>query len=179
MLVKADLDPKKVSSQTVTPFGSVLSRAQVTALEQGKPSVATREGLGYQATEEEKFSVNMTIVERALDDRDEDGTCPIPVQSEEGGQATIDELREASLAPYYEKASQLLSQFKKVNIFDVKRRINARVDALASLAASFTLPDNKTITITVGEREILHPLKEVLEVLSAFTATMKEEEEDW
>ncbi|KAH7853285.1 hypothetical protein Vadar_000919 [Vaccinium darrowii] len=127
MLVKAGLDPEKVSSQTVTPFDSVLTHAQVTALEQGKPIVATREGLGYQATEEEKFSVNMTVAERALDDGDEDGTCPIP--------------------------------FKKVNIFHVKRRINARADALASLAASLTLPDNKTITITVGERRVLHPLK--------------------
>ncbi|KAH7862169.1 hypothetical protein Vadar_000977 [Vaccinium darrowii] len=163
MLVKDGLDPEKVSSQTITPFDSVLTHAQVTALEQGKPIVATREGLGYQATKEEKFSVNMTVVERALDDGDEDGTCPLPVQSEEGDQATIDELRE----------------FKKVNIFHVKRRINARADALASLAVSLTLPDNKTITITVGERTVLHPLKEVLEVLPAFIATTKEEEEDW
>ncbi|KAH7845449.1 hypothetical protein Vadar_002112 [Vaccinium darrowii] len=76
-------------------------------------------------------------------------------------------------------ASQLLSQFKKVNIFHVERRINARADALASLAASLTLPDNKTITITVGEMIVLHPLKEVLEVPLAFTVTTKEEEEDW
>ena len=51
-------------------------------------------------------------------------------------------VKKASLAPHYERASQLLSQFKKVNIFHVKRRINARADALASLAASLTLPDN-------------------------------------
>ncbi|KAH7851510.1 hypothetical protein Vadar_012670 [Vaccinium darrowii] len=90
MLVKAGLDPEKVSSQTVAPFDSVLTHAQVKTLEQGKPGK----------------------------------------------------------------------------------------DALTSLAASLTLPDNKTITISVGERRILHPLKEVFEEPPAFIATTKVEEED-
>ncbi|KAG5562842.1 hypothetical protein RHGRI_005537 [Rhododendron griersonianum] len=156
MLVKAGLDPEKVSTQTVAPFDSVLTHAQAKSLQQGSPIVVTREGLGYQAAEE-KISVNMITVEEASDDGIEDETYPIPTQSEERGQATIDELHEvnleyeaviaglelalqipieellvygdselvikqlrgeyivkkASLAPYHEKASQLLSQFRK------------------------------------------------------------------
>ncbi|XP_058216876.1 uncharacterized protein LOC131327758 [Rhododendron vialii] len=86
-------------------------------------------------------------------------------------------VKKASLAPYHERASQLLSQFKKVNIFHVKRRINAQADSLASLAASLSLPE--AITVTVGERRVLRPLTEISEVLSIFAATTKEGEEDW
>ncbi|XP_058221003.1 uncharacterized protein LOC131331154 [Rhododendron vialii] len=88
-------------------------------------------------------------------------------------------VNKASLAPYHERASQLLSQFKKVNIFHVKRRINAQADSLACLAASLSLPDRETITVTVGERRVLRPLIEISEVLPVFGATTKEGEEDW
>ncbi|KAG5554457.1 hypothetical protein RHGRI_012105 [Rhododendron griersonianum] len=55
MLVKAGLDPEKVSTQTVAPFDSVLTHAQAKSLQQGSPIVVTREGLGYQAAEEKIF----------------------------------------------------------------------------------------------------------------------------
>ncbi|KAG5528415.1 hypothetical protein RHGRI_029180 [Rhododendron griersonianum] len=70
-------------------------------------------------------------------------------------------VKKASLTPYHERASQLLSQFRKVNIFHVKRRINAQADSLASLAASLSLPDRETIIVTVGERRVLQPLTEI------------------
>ncbi|KAG5529107.1 hypothetical protein RHGRI_029692 [Rhododendron griersonianum] len=84
MLVKAGLDPEKVSTQTVAPFDFVLTHTQAKSLQQGSPIVVTREGLGYQATEEKLF-VNIITVEGALDDGIEDETYPIPTQSEEGG----------------------------------------------------------------------------------------------
>ncbi|XP_028081100.1 uncharacterized protein LOC114282592 [Camellia sinensis] len=69
---------------------------------------------------------------------------------------------------------------KKTHIFHVKRRTNTRADSLASLAASLTLPDNKTITITVGERRVLQPLKEVSDLVPILVVTTKgENEEDW
>ncbi|XP_028085335.1 uncharacterized protein LOC114286368 [Camellia sinensis] len=81
---------------------------------------------------------------------------------------------------YHERADQLLSQFRKTHIFHVKRRTNARADSLASLAASLTLPDSKTITITVGERRVLQPLKEVSDLVPILVVTTKgENEEDW
>ncbi|KAK2966064.1 hypothetical protein RJ640_010091 [Escallonia rubra] len=70
-------------------------------------------------------------------------------------------VRRTNLVPYHERANQLLSQFGKVQIFHVRRGVNARVDPLAGLATSMTLPDNKTITITVGERRVLQPLNQV------------------
>ncbi|KAF7149768.1 hypothetical protein RHSIM_Rhsim02G0166900 [Rhododendron simsii] len=88
-------------------------------------------------------------------------------------------VKKASLAPYHERASQLLSQFRKINIFHVKRRINAQADSLASLAASLSLPDRETITVTVGERRVLQPLTEISGVLPVFATTTKEGDEDW
>ncbi|XP_028062797.1 uncharacterized protein LOC114266101 [Camellia sinensis] len=89
-------------------------------------------------------------------------------------------VKKTSLIPYHERADQLLSQFRKTHIFHVKRRTNARADSLASLAASLTLPDSKTITITVGERRVLQPLKEVSDLVPILVVTMKgENEEDW
>ncbi|XP_058202937.1 uncharacterized protein LOC131317399 [Rhododendron vialii] len=108
MLVKAGLDPEKVSTQTVAPFDSVLTHAQAKSLQQGIPIIATREGLGYQAAEE-KLSVNMITVEGASDDGIGDETHPIPTQSEEGGQATIDELREVNLGDEGENKPTFIS----------------------------------------------------------------------
>ncbi|GMQ02073.1 hypothetical protein CsSME_00048471 [Camellia sinensis var. sinensis] len=89
-------------------------------------------------------------------------------------------VKKTSVIPYHERADQLLSQFRKTHIFHVKRRTNARADSLASLAASLTLSDSKTITITVGERRVLQPLKEVSDLVPILVVTTKgENEEDW
>ncbi|XP_028064066.1 uncharacterized protein LOC114267239 [Camellia sinensis] len=89
-------------------------------------------------------------------------------------------VKKTSLIPYHERADQLLSQFRKTHIFHVKRRTNARADSLASLAASLTLPDSKTITITIGERRVLQPLKEVSDLVPILVVTTKgENDEDW
>ncbi|XP_028096381.1 uncharacterized protein LOC114296288 [Camellia sinensis] len=85
-----------------------------------------------------------------------------------------------SLISYHKRADQLFSQFWKTHIFHVKKRINNRADSLASLAASLTLPDSKTITITVGERKVLQPLKEVSDLVPILVVTTKgESDEDW
>ncbi|KAG5556090.1 hypothetical protein RHGRI_006649 [Rhododendron griersonianum] len=239
MLVKAGLDPEKVSTQTVAPFDSVLTHAQAKSLQQGSPIVVTREGLGYQAVEE-KISVMQVEVQKAWEmyfdgaTRSPNGQKQENLKNNKSGigvvfvtpnnaiiphsfaltegcsnneaeyeaviarlelalQIPIEELlvygdselvikqlrgeyivKKASLAPYHEKASQLLSQFRKVNIFHVKRRINAQADSLASLAASLSLPDRETIIVTVGERRVLQPLTEISEVLPVFVATTKE-----
>ncbi|KAF7151334.1 hypothetical protein RHSIM_Rhsim02G0180000 [Rhododendron simsii] len=68
---------------------------------------------------------------------------------------------------------------EKVNIFHDKKRINAQAGSLASLAASLSLPDRETITVTVRERRVLQPLTEISEVLPVFAATTKESDDDW
>ncbi|GMP56888.1 hypothetical protein CsSME_00021196 [Camellia sinensis var. sinensis] len=89
-------------------------------------------------------------------------------------------VKKTSLIPYHERVDQLLSQFRKTHIFHVKRRTNARADSLASLAASLILPESKTITITVGERRVLQPLKKVSDLVPILVVTTKgESEEDW
>ena len=89
-------------------------------------------------------------------------------------------VKKTSLIPYHERANQLLSQFRKTHIFHVKRRTNSRADSLARFAASLTLLDSKTITITVGERRVLQPLKEVSDLVPILVVTTKgENEEDW
>ncbi|XP_028060408.1 uncharacterized protein LOC114264016 [Camellia sinensis] len=63
---------------------------------------------------------------------------------------------------------------------ELVRRTNAQADSLASLAASLTLPDSKTITFTIGERRVLQPLKEVSDLVPILVVTTKgENEEDW
>ncbi|XP_028091577.1 uncharacterized protein LOC114291891 [Camellia sinensis] len=88
--------------------------------------------------------------------------------------------KKTSLIPYREKADQLISQFRKTHIFHVKRRTNSQADSLASLAASLTLLDSKIITITVGEKRVFQPLKEVFDLVPILVITTKgESKKDW
>ncbi|KAK3004298.1 hypothetical protein RJ639_018394 [Escallonia herrerae] len=88
-------------------------------------------------------------------------------------------VRRTNLVPYHERANQLLSQFRKVQIFHIRRGVNARADSLVGLATSMTLPDNKTITITVGERRVLQPLNQVPQLEPVFIINMIENVKDW
>ncbi|KAK2980357.1 hypothetical protein RJ640_014530 [Escallonia rubra] len=47
-------------------------------------------------------------------------------------------VRRTNLVPYHEITNQLLSQFGKVQIFHVRRGVNAQADSLAGLAAAMT-----------------------------------------
>ncbi|KAK3001399.1 hypothetical protein RJ639_022330 [Escallonia herrerae] len=67
------------------------------------------------------------------------------------------QIRKPNLFPYYERADYLLSKFPKLQIRHVRRGENGRTDALASLATSLGLSENKEMTITVGARRVLQP----------------------
>ncbi|KAK2978543.1 hypothetical protein RJ640_009502 [Escallonia rubra] len=71
------------------------------------------------------------------------------------------QIRKPNLLPYYERANYLLSKFPKLHIRHVRRGVNGRVDALASLAASLGLYKNREMTITVGARRIPQPNEKV------------------
>lgn len=72
-----------------------------------------------------------------------------------------------------------MSQFRRVNIFHVRRGVNAQADSLASLAASLILPSEKTLTITVRERRVLQPLREITQAEPVNMITAEEGKEDW
>ncbi|KAK3023355.1 hypothetical protein RJ639_042753 [Escallonia herrerae] len=67
---------------------------------------------------------------------------------------------------YFDGASRslddyLLSKFQKLQIRHVRRGVNGRADALASLAASLGLSKKEKMIITVGARRVLHPYGKV------------------
>ena len=69
------------------------------------------------------------------------------------------EVRKPDLLPYHTAASELARTFAYFNIEPVPRRQNTQADALASLAASLSLPDRESMTVTVYEKRILLPIK--------------------
>jgi len=75
-----------------------------------------------------------------------------------------------------------MNQFLQVQVTHVPRSENDKVDALAKLAASLTLPDEREIQITIGECHLLAPAldrfdeTEETNVVSVFEI---EEETDW
>lgn len=84
--------------------------------------------------------------------------------------------------PYYERAKHLIRQFQEIKLTHVRRGLNAQADALASLAASLSLPSEKVVTVFVfvGERRVLFPLTEVVfQEESVNTVAIQEQTEDW
>lgn len=84
--------------------------------------------------------------------------------------------------PYYEQAKHLIRQFQEIKLTHVRRGLNAQADALASLAASLSLPSEKVVTVFVfvGERRVLFPLTEVVfQEESVNTVAIQEQTEDW
>ena len=69
------------------------------------------------------------------------------------------EVRKPDLLPYHTAASELARTFAYFNIEHVPRRQNTKADALASLAASLSLPERESMTVTVYEKRILLPIK--------------------
>jgi len=65
-----------------------------------------------------------------------------------------------------------------IKIRHVRRSVNAQAAALAGLAASLTLPPERQVNITVGERRVLQSLTQFPEFEQAIT-TVDITEDDW
>ena len=113
MLVKLGLDPEKTSTEGIAPFDAILTHPQRVALQQGKPIISTKEGLGYrEPSTENQLSVNMTTTEKVtgnLHEEEDKETYLAPRELKEGGQATIDELREVNLGDEGENKPTFIS----------------------------------------------------------------------
>ncbi|XP_010277058.1 PREDICTED: uncharacterized protein LOC104611621 [Nelumbo nucifera] len=64
-------------------------------------------------------------------------------------------VKHLTLIPYFKKAKELVTQFTNISIGYIPRSENDKADALAKLAASLILPEEKELQITIGERRIL------------------------
>lgn len=62
------------------------------------------------------------------------------------------------MIPYHGYACQLLEQFEDITIGHVPRNENKQADALANLAATLALPEEKSTTVPVCRRWVLPPL---------------------
>lgn len=60
-------------------------------------------------------------------------------------------IKNVNLIPYHQRAKYLMSQFQEVHIGHIPRSENDKADALANLATSLTLPEQRDVQITVGE----------------------------
>lgn len=72
--------------------------------------------------------------------------------------SSVYEVRKPDILPYHTAASELARTFAYFNIEHVPRGQNTKADALASLAASLSLPEGESMTVTVYEKRILPPL---------------------
>ncbi|KAI5317663.1 hypothetical protein L3X38_037370 [Prunus dulcis] len=90
-------------------------------------------------------------------------------------------VRNATLVPYHERAKYLMSQFQDIHVSHIPRSENDKADALANLAASLTLPSERDIQVTIGERYLLSPAMERIEEVvdsNVITSSKCEEEPD-
>ena len=86
------------------------------------------------------------------------------------------------MIPYHQRAKYLISQFQEIHIGHIRRSENDKADALANLAASLTLPEQRDVQITVGERRLLSPALERIEEendVNAINVFEVKEEQDW
>ncbi|KAI5338076.1 hypothetical protein L3X38_017347 [Prunus dulcis] len=88
-------------------------------------------------------------------------------------------VRNATNVPYHERAKYLMSQFQDIHVSHIPRSENDKADALANLAASLTLPSERDIQVTVGERYLLSPaIERIEEVVDSNVITSSEYEEE-
>ncbi|BFG37622.1 hypothetical protein CerSpe_238960 [Prunus speciosa] len=88
-------------------------------------------------------------------------------------------IRNATLIPYHERAKYLVSQFQDIHVSHIPRSENDKADALANLAASLKLPDERDIQIIVGERYLLPPaIERIEEVVDSNVITVSKCEEE-
>ncbi|XP_020168421.1 uncharacterized protein [Aegilops tauschii subsp. strangulata] len=92
----------------------------------------------------------------------------------------IYEVRKLELVPYYTAARNLMKKFQHIEVLHVPRSRNAPADALAKLAATLVLPDNKTMQVNVEERWLLQDVLELIpaeyEVNTDMTNAVEEDE---
>lgn len=60
-------------------------------------------------------------------------------------------IKNVNLIPYHQRAKYVMSQFQEVHIGHIPRSENDKANALANLATSLTLPEQRDVQITVGE----------------------------
>ena len=92
------------------------------------------------------------------------------------------EVKNENLVFYYQRGKYLMSKFQDIQINHVPRSENDKADALANLAASLTLPEQRDIQVTVGERHLLPPAldrMEATESTNVVTVCEIEEDPDW
>ncbi|CAB4278492.1 unnamed protein product [Prunus armeniaca] len=88
-------------------------------------------------------------------------------------------VKNATLVPYHERAKYLMSQLQDIHVSHIPRSENDKADALANLAASLTLPDERDIQITVRERYLLpQAIERIEEVVDSNIITASECEEE-
>ncbi|KAI5316794.1 hypothetical protein L3X38_036501 [Prunus dulcis] len=88
-------------------------------------------------------------------------------------------VRNATLVSYHDRAKYLMSQFQDIHVSHIPRSENDKADALANLAASLTLPSERDIQVTVGERYLLAPaIERIEEVVDSNVITSSECEEE-
>ncbi|XP_062100229.1 uncharacterized protein LOC133806112 [Humulus lupulus] len=75
-------------------------------------------------------------------------------------------VKHEALIPYCEKAKHLIAQFQTITVNHVPRSKNGKANALAKLVASLTLPGERDIQITIGERLLLPQIMERKEEIS-------------
>ncbi|KAM6562749.1 hypothetical protein CsatB_022747 [Cannabis sativa] len=91
-------------------------------------------------------------------------------------------VKHENLVPYHEKAKYLLGQFQDITLNRIPRSKNGKADALANLAASLTLPEERDIQITIGERHVLSQSTERVEeenTINLITFLDSANENDW
>ncbi|BFG25129.1 hypothetical protein CerSpe_114040 [Prunus speciosa] len=66
-------------------------------------------------------------------------------------------IKNENLVSYNDRAKYLKTQFQEIQIAHIRRSENDKADALANLAASLSLPEERDIQVTVGERHLLPP----------------------
>ncbi|XP_024190490.1 uncharacterized protein LOC112194490 [Rosa chinensis] len=91
-------------------------------------------------------------------------------------------VKNENLIPYHGRVKYLMAQFHEVYVSHIPRSENDKAEALANLAASLTLPDERDIQITVGEGRLLPPIFEQVEEsqeIHAVSVFDVEEEPDW
>ena len=70
------------------------------------------------------------------------------------------EVKNPNLILLHGRAKDLINQFHQIEIVHISRSKYDKADALAKLAASLTLPDERDIQITIGEHHLLTPALE-------------------
>ncbi|KAK2966983.1 hypothetical protein RJ640_029952, partial [Escallonia rubra] len=110
----------------------------VTECEDSSPALSEYEERGCSNDEAEYEAIIMGLelsLKVSIDDLTIYGDSELIIKQVKGEY----QIRKPNILPYYERADYLLSKFPKLQIRPVRREVNSRADALASLADSLGL----------------------------------------